>query len=116
MRKEFPRSVKVAAFTRAKGYCEKCGVKLHHGRYEYDHRIADAFGGKPILGNCEVLCSMCHDEKTHGEDITAIAKVKRIEAKNIGAQKKRKGRPMPGNKDSDWKHTVHHGWVRRGAT
>lgn len=89
-RREFPPKVKVAAFQRANGRCEECGVRLVAGNGpNYDHRVSDGLGGEPTLENCEVLCIPCHGEKTRKRDIPAIAKAKRREAKHIGAHKPR---------------------------
>ena len=86
-RKEFPKSVKVAAIKRAtrdmEVYCEKCGV-LTKGRFEIDHVKEDFYGGEPVLENAMVLCVSCHREKTSGS-AKVMAKARRLEAKNVGA-------------------------------
>lgn len=86
-RKEFSKSVKVAAIKRAtkdnEVYCEKCGV-LTKGRFEIDHIKEDFYGGEPILDNAMVLCIECHKEKTSGGAKT-MAKVRSLEAKHVGA-------------------------------
>lgn len=74
-RRTFSTKVKLAAFQRAAGRCEKCTSRLSVGKFQFDHVIADAMGGEPTLKNCEVLCLACHGEKTAGSDIPAIAKV-----------------------------------------
>lgn len=87
-RREFPAKVRVAAFERAKGCCEKCGVHLTAGKIDYDHILADWLGGEPTLENCAVLCRSCHrgaGGKT-AEDAKVIAKVKRVRARHIGAK------------------------------
>lgn len=86
-RRPFPARVMVAAYERSMGSCEKCGGLLVTGRINYDHVIPDAMGGEPTVDNCAVLCKACHDDKTHRRDVPAIAKVKRIRAKHIGARK-----------------------------
>lgn len=101
-RREFPAKVMVLAFSRAKGLCEKCGARLYVGKIHYDHRVPDAMGGEPTLDNCDVLCSSCHGEKTATVDVPAIAKVKRIERKHIGAARP-KGFWKPANAEYDWK-------------
>lgn len=103
VRREFPDKVKVAAFERAGGRCEKCGARLFVGKFHYDHRIPDAMGGTPTLDNCDVLCTPCHGEKTHRHDVPDIAKVKRIRAKHIGA---RKPSTFPGGRNSPWKMKI----------
>lgn len=101
-RKEFPARVKAEAFERARGRCEGCGERLAPNGFHYDHNVPDALGGLPTAENCVVLCIPCHNEKTRGRDVPAIAKSKRIRAKLDGT-KKRKSRPIPGSKDSGWK-------------
>jgi 5-methylcytosine-specific restriction endonuclease McrA len=86
MRAEFSKKVKVQAFDRAKGRCEKCSAFLMPGKFHYDHRIPDAMGGEPIIENCDVLCTACHGEKTATVDAPRIAKTKRMHAKHIGAK------------------------------
>jgi 5-methylcytosine-specific restriction protein A len=104
-RREFPDKVKVAAFQRADGRCEKCTAKLFVGKIHYDHRIPDAMGGEPTLSNCDVLCSACHGEKTTRIDVPAIAKVKRIRAKHLGAAKPSTWRKPPEGYDP-WKRRM----------
>jgi len=88
-RKEFPRSVKVAAVKRAmvngEVFCEKCGV-LTKGKFEIDHIKEDFYGGQPVLENAKVLCIECHRDKT-STNAKTIAKTKRLEAKHVGAAK-----------------------------
>lgn len=93
MRSEFPRSVKVAAFQRSGGRCEKCTAFLYSGRTHYDHVIADGLGGEPTLENCQTLCLNCHDEKTRKHDVPVIAKMKRVRDGHIGAKAKRPWNP-----------------------
>lgn len=89
MRKEFPRSVKVAAVKRAtvngEIYCEECGV-ICKSKWEIDHVRADALLGEPTLENARVLCNECHKEKTKS-DVGKISKAKRIEARNLGIKR-----------------------------
>jgi 5-methylcytosine-specific restriction enzyme A len=85
-RREFPKSVKVAAIKRAtidgRIFCELCGALCK--TFEIDHIIADSHGGEPTLENARLICSPCHSEKTK-QDTTTAAKLKRIEAKHLGA-------------------------------
>lgn len=110
-RQEFPKTVKLAAWTRAAGQCEKCGTRLFYGHYHYDHIKPCAFEGKPTTDNCQVLCSACHLKKTKTEDIPRIAKSNRQRNKNIGIKKP--SRPIVGSKASGWKHNMDGSWVRR---
>lgn len=109
---EFSTKVRVAAFQRAGGRCEKCKVRLVPGKTEYDHVIPQEFDGPSTLENCQVICSACHDAKTFKQDIPAIAKSNRIRAKHIGAYK-RSGRPMAGTVASGIKKKMNGEVVRR---
>jgi 5-methylcytosine-specific restriction enzyme A len=111
-RREFSAKVKVAAFERSGGYCEKCTARLVPGRYAYDHVLPDALGGEPTLANCEVLCDACHGAKTHRDDVPRIAKMKRQRARHIGAEA-RSPRPLPGGRKSPWRKKIDGTVVRR---
>jgi len=93
-RREFTRAVYAQIVHRATNsggriVCEGCGLVLGKKPWAVDHTTADglqidksrkltAADGK-LLGK-----ACCHDPKTFGEDIPAIAKAKRREAKNTG--------------------------------
>jgi 5-methylcytosine-specific restriction protein A len=95
-RRNFSSRVKLAAFERAKGQCERCTAKLFPGNIIYDHRIPDALGGEPTVENCEVICRSCDREKTPA-DQRAIAKAKRVQIKHIGARIPRNTLPFGRN-------------------
>lgn len=101
-RHEFAAKIKVQAYERCKGHCEKCTAHLFAGKFQYDHVIADAMGGEATLKNCEVLCSACHSNKTTTEDVPRIAKAKRVERNHIGADTKSRA-VIPGSKKSKFK-------------
>jgi 5-methylcytosine-specific restriction protein A len=86
-RKEFPKSVKVAALKRATRdgviYCEECGGQAKAP--EIDHINPDGLTGEPVLENAKVLCRACHKEKT-ASDKGKIAKAKRREAAHLGVK------------------------------
>ncbi len=86
MRQEFSAKTKLAAWERCSGRCEvpKCNAKLRPGRFRYDHRNPDYFGGEPTLENCQVICDACDGKKTYTKDIPAIAKSKRIRKREAG--------------------------------
>ncbi len=98
-RREFSKSVKLEAWKRAAGHCERCTAKLFPGHYDYDHDKPDAFKGEPTLENCRVLCSNCHNKKTISEDMPAIVKTNRVRAKHWGIKAQHK-RPLPGTRAS----------------
>jgi 5-methylcytosine-specific restriction endonuclease McrA len=92
MRQEFSEKVKVAAFERARGRCERCTALLAgSNRPQYDHSTPDAVDGPPTLANCVVLCRNCHGRKTSEKDVPEIAKTKRIRAKHANAAGKPRG-------------------------
>jgi 5-methylcytosine-specific restriction protein A len=114
MRREFTKQVKLAAWQRAGGRCEKCTCKLFSGNIRYDHVVPDAMGGDPTIENCEVLCRTCHDAKTYVEDIPRISKSKRQRDHHVNARtRKANSRPIPGSKDSGWKKKMDGTIVRR---
>ena len=98
-RREFSRKVKAAAIARAAGHCEnvKCRAVLKPREGEVDHILPDILGGEPILANAQVLCAVCHVEKT-GNDIRRTRKADRQRDKASGAIRpagKLTGRPFP---------------------
>jgi hypothetical protein len=103
-RREFPQSVRKAAFARccdAKGipHCENCGNELVSGNIEYEHLDADGLGGEPTLQNCGVWCRRpCSLKKTVKQDNPRMQKADRVLKSAYGLQAK--GRPMPGSKAS----------------
>jgi 5-methylcytosine-specific restriction endonuclease McrA len=107
-RKEFPKSVKVAALKRCQisdglFACEVCGVAMKAGRIEFDHRIADGLGGEPTLENCVAACTDCHSQKTASNDVPAIARAKRREAKNLGIKTNKRPWPKPIDPWNRWR-------------
>jgi hypothetical protein len=97
-RREFTGKVKgeiVLRATNAAGVvcCEGCGLPLGKKPYNIDHTIADALvldKRRPLTVDDGKLLgkACCHDPKTHGEDIPAIAQAKRREAKDKGYARK----------------------------
>ena len=105
MRREFPKSVRRDTFTRAKGCCQDCGIKIIAGNGpEYDHAVPDALGGEPTLDNCVVRCTKCHRLKTSTRDVPQIAKMKRQRDRAIGI--KRTSQTFPGGKQSRFKRRI----------
>lgn len=96
-RREFPKSVKLAAWHLAGGRCqaEGCGAKLTGRNVEYHHDKEDTFGGEPTLENCVVLCKSCHSVRT-GQQAKKIAKSNRIRNDFLGIRKKK--RTIPGRR------------------
>lgn len=92
-RREFPQKVKSAVIKRAGStgmlLCERCGGFAR--RFQIDHVIADAHGGEPTIENAMLICEDCYREK-NAADTTIAAKLKRVEAKHLGARKPSKWR------------------------
>lgn len=84
MRREFSRKVRQAAIDRADGHCEKCKAILKPREGEVDHILPDILGGEPVLANAQVLCRVCHAEKT-AADIRRTREADRARDKNSGA-------------------------------
>ncbi len=111
-RREFPLSVKRAAYERSRGRCEACNAGgLAFNAMQYDHVLADGLGGEPTLENCEALCGPCHQAKTSTRDVPMIAKAIRIGKKWRGEKVSRN--PMPGSRRSPWKKGFEGKAVRR---
>ena len=85
-RTEFTKAIKVFVVKRATKnsvvYCEKCGLPAK--KFQIDHVIADAHGGKAVVENAELICEACYSVK-NSIDTAIAAKIKRQEAKHIGA-------------------------------
>lgn len=75
MRSEFTARIEEQARARAGGRCEKCGGLLK--RSHVDHITPCALGGTNELSNAQVLCVVCHLQKTMDEDIPAIRRADR---------------------------------------
>lgn len=84
MRREFSRKVKATALARAAGKCEKCAAVLKPREGEVDHILPDILGGEPVLANAQVLCRVCHAEKTT-DDVRRTRKADRARDKATGA-------------------------------
>lgn len=101
---EFSRKVKLAAFERAAGRCEKCTARLVPGKFRFDHILPLALDGASTLENCQCICRACDLPKT-AEDIGRIRKADRERARHIGA-KARTRSPLPGGRDSKWRRKL----------
>lgn len=104
-RSEFGAVVRRQAFNRCDGFCEgkDCGAKLFPGKFAFDHIIPDGLGGEPTLENCQVLCSLCHNDKTVTLDRPIMAKADRQRKKHFGLGKDKCGfRKRPPGMTYDW--------------
>lgn len=75
-----------------------------------EHVRALGLGGEDTDANCGPAHAACADDKTHRQDIPAIARAKRQKLKALGIRKESR---MPGAKNSPWKQKIGGGWVRR---
>jgi 5-methylcytosine-specific restriction protein A len=93
---------RLALFLRAGGRCQACGWLLAPGtRWEVDHILPRALGGRDAPDNLQVLCRTCHAGKTARQDAPALAKTRRLKARHLGATRPRS--IMPGSRRSRWK-------------
>jgi len=98
-RREFPQSVRKAAFIRCckNGtkpgipQCENCGNDLVAGNIEYEHLDPDGLGGEPTLENCGVWCRVpCSSAKTHKQDNPRMAKADAVLKSTYGLKPAKK--------------------------
>jgi 5-methylcytosine-specific restriction enzyme A len=99
-RHEFTVAIKLAAWTRAHGTCENCGLPFRGRRPEYHHIRESFFGGAATLENCLCICVPCHKWFT-SQAAPRMAKTRMQEKAAAGI--KPKGRPMPGSRASSYK-------------
>jgi|KBSMisStandDraft_5_1062788.scaffolds.fasta_scaffold88252_7 5-methylcytosine-specific restriction endonuclease McrA len=105
-----PPRVRLRIFDRYKGRCNHCGLSIC-GRLlpAFDHIVSLINGGQNREQNIQLLCSACHRPKTaadvHTKSVTYTKRARRLKLKNR--------KPMLGSKDSGWKKTFNHGWVKR---
>ncbi|MFO1151177.1 MAG: HNH endonuclease signature motif containing protein [Alsobacter sp.] len=102
MSRSLSTSERLALFLRAKGRCQACGWVLAPGtRWDVDHILPRALGGRDAPDNLQVLCRACHAGKTASQDAPALAKTRRLKARHLGATRPRS--IMPGSMRSRWK-------------
>jgi 5-methylcytosine-specific restriction protein A len=83
---EFSDKTRDEAAKRANGRCEYCHLPFR-GRPEFHHILAAAFGGRPTLANCMVICKTpCHKELT-GRGTRQIRKADRQRKAHNGAKR-----------------------------
>ena len=94
------------------GICVICKMKIDGTRERWidEHIYPLGRGGTNEMDNRGPAHERCAIEKTK-KDVKDIAKDRRVFAQNIGAKRAKK--PMPGSRDSEWKHKMDGTWVRR---
>lgn len=115
MRSEFSRKTRRDALVRSGMLCEASGPRYGHAEghrcnlplgygVEFDHDLEAELGGDNSLENCRAICIACHRFKTR-QGTRDLRKADRARDKASGAMK-RKSRPMPGSRDSQWKRRM----------
>ncbi len=91
-----------------------CGQRIDpvRDKWRADHGVQPwAEGGRDTPANLFPILTACDVEFTAKQDVARIAKNRRVYEKRNGIKKT--SRPMPGSRDSPWKKTFSHGWVKR---
>lgn len=107
-----PLRVKLRVLIRYGRVCARCTLVIRGSlKPAFDHVKALVNGGENRESNLQLLCVPCHKLKTTA-DVGEKSYINRVRAQSLGI-KKRKGRPMPGSRDSGIKMKIGGGWVRR---
>lgn len=106
-----PPRVRLRVFERFGGVCCECTVKIRGRRWICDHRKAIINGGQNRESNLGPIHEACDKTKTK-TDVAEKRINNRVRSKHLGI-KKRKGRAMPGSRDSGIKMKIGGGWERR---
>ena len=107
-----PPRVRLRVFLKFKGVCCECGVKIRGRRWVCDHRKAIVNGGENRERNLGPIHEACDKKVKTPRDVAEKKINNRVQMKHLGI-KKRKGRPMPGSRDSGIKMKIGGGWERR---
>lgn len=83
----FTRKQKAELHLKCMGKCDACGAKLKTGEGEADHILPVILGGESTLENGQILCRVCHVEKT-GDDVRRTRKADRQRDYQSGASDK----------------------------
>jgi hypothetical protein len=99
-RRTFSAEVKRLAWKRCNRQCQECTRHVTGaGDIEFDHIIPWEISHDSSLGNCQVLCTDCHAEKTAAEDVPAIAAADRKADFHIGIRGPGRGKcQLPGGR------------------
>jgi len=94
-----PPRVRLRVFERFNGVCGVCGVKIRAKRWVCDHHKALINGGENRERNLWPIHEACDRTVKTPADVAEKKITNRMRATHLGV-KKRKGRPMPGTRDS----------------
>ena len=85
-RRSFSKKDRARIFASANGVCHLCNGAITVGEaWEIEHIVAYALTRDNSDENLRPAHKRCHEVKTRQEDVPAIAKAKRREAKHTGA-------------------------------
>jgi 5-methylcytosine-specific restriction endonuclease McrA len=107
-----PTRVRLRVFLKFDGICGICTTKIRSKRWVCDHRVAICNGGANAERNLWPIHEACDRKVKTPADVAEKSINNRVLAKHLGL-KKRKGRPMPGSRDSGIKMKIGGGWERR---
>jgi 5-methylcytosine-specific restriction protein A len=107
-----PPRVRLRVFEKFKGVCGICTVKIRAKRWVCDHRKAIINGGENRERNLWPIHETCDRKVKTPQDVAVKKTNNRVRSKYLGI-KKRKGRPMPGSRDSGIRMKIGGGWERR---
>lgn len=106
-RKPLTPRQRLAMWERHGGKCCVCGEKIdavRDGGFVDEHIIPLALGGSNEDSNRGPAHKACARDKT-SNDLTSIAKAKRVKARHLGIRTTSKS-PLPGGRDSKWKRKM----------
>ena len=108
-----PPRVRLRVFRRRLGVCHVCKLNIVGKRWVCDHVLALINGGENREGNLWPIHEACDKRVKTPQDVAVKAKNDAVAMRHIGI-KKRKGRPMPGSRESGIKMKIGGGFEWRG--
>lgn len=105
---------KTKLFMERGGICHRCTTKIRGRRWYVEHLVSLGNGGTNAWENLGVTCENCFAPK-NAEDAKKQAKGRAVATACIipPSQRQKKGRPLPGSRNSGWKRKMSGEWVRR---
>jgi 5-methylcytosine-specific restriction enzyme A len=100
-----PPRVRLRVFRKHEGICPICKTKITGKRWVCDHIQALINGGENRESNLQPIHEVCDRGRKTPADVAIKAKNDAVAMRHIGI-KKRKGRPMPGSRDSGIKRKM----------
>lgn len=102
-RKPISTRERLRLFARKAGICHLCGAKILAGdAWDVSHAIPLELGGADDETNWDIAHRKCHRRHTAKQDIPAIARAKRREARHLGAKAPSR-RPIPGSRNTKFR-------------